>query len=63
MPIQPPAAIGPPSAATSSKAGADAHDITPATWIPTAESGGASAASAVEPAHYVRKLPAPSENR
>jgi outer membrane protein TolC len=51
------AASSSPSATQSS---ASAHDVTPAAWLSSAESG-AGAASQVEPAHYVRKLPAPSD--
>jgi outer membrane protein TolC len=61
-PISPPPV--PPSAASNSATGAaSSHDATPVSWAPTVESGGASTATQVEAAHYVRKLPATGDVR
>jgi hypothetical protein len=53
----PPVPPTPPSATSDYSSGAAKNGVTPASWVPTATSGGADPASQVEPARYVRKLP------
>jgi outer membrane protein TolC len=58
-PMQPPGAIGPAGAGASNGA-PGAQSVKPVAWLPTADGGGADASSAVEEAHYLRKLPTTS---